>query len=235
MGSLAAHRGDRAEATGLFHPFSHSVPLPTITYSILLNHAHTLCVSLDANLSLSLPLSSLSYIYFFVLSPASFLFIFFQRRLKPSSLSFFSSTLFPVSHTAFPHPLFSPLIFHFLCPVLPMWVHWIVMWGAAVLLTKHKAFHIHPAPGIPGYAECVCMCLRACVCARACMWEKQWEWNKRKKPQPSRMLYNSLMLSCTKPNWNPRCPGPERAPIATRIYGNTTSFIKVFSLPSARL
>ena len=168
MGSLAAHRGDRAEATGLFHPFSHSVPLPTITYSILLNHAHTLCVSLDANLSLSPPFFFVLYLFLCPLSCIYPLFFFFPTPIETLlSFFFFSWTLFPVSHTAFPlltpHPFFSPLIFHFLCPVLPMWVHWIVMWGAAVLLTKHKAFHIHPAPGIPGYAECVRMCLSVCV------------------------------------------------------------------------
>lgn len=40
MGSLAAHRGDRAEATGLFHPFSHSALFPLISraHSLMLSH-----------------------------------------------------------------------------------------------------------------------------------------------------------------------------------------------------
>lgn len=45
---------------------------------------------------------------------------------------------------------FAPLILHFLCHAVPMWVQWIAKRGAAVLLTKHKAFYIHSAPGIPG-------------------------------------------------------------------------------------
>lgn len=101
--------------------------------------------------------------------------LFFHQLLTLFSRVFFSS----LSSTLFsnlPHSLlivsyptsFSLLIFHFLCPVLPMWVHWTVMWGAAVLLTKHKAFHIHPAPGIPGYCS---VCVRACghACVRVCV------------------------------------------------------------------
>ena len=136
MGSLAAHRGDRAEATGLFHPFSHSVPLPTITYSILLNHAHTLCVSLDANLSLSPPfffvlylfLCPLSCIYplFFFLSDADWnppLVLFFLLDFIPSlphSLSssytppfFFFSSHLPLSLPC--PPYVSPLNSHVRC------------------------------------------------------------------------------------------------------------------------
>lgn len=40
MGSLAAHRGDRPEASGLFHPFSHSAPSSSLTpsHTLMLTH-----------------------------------------------------------------------------------------------------------------------------------------------------------------------------------------------------
>lgn len=175
---------------------------------------------------ISISLSSLLHpFYFFFPTPVeTLLSVFFLLDFIPSlphSLSppsFFSSHL-PLSLPC--PPYVSPLNSHVRC-------------CCAVDKTQSLS---HPSCTWDPWLCWVCVHVLACmcVCARACMWEKQWEWNKRKKPQPSRMLYNSLMLSCTKPNWNPRCPGPERAPIATRIYGNTTSFIKVFSLPSARL
>lgn len=64
VGSLAAHRGDRAEATGLFHPFSHSAP---ITYSVLRPSAHAFRLLFAA--SFCCFLSSSFNIYCFVFFP----------------------------------------------------------------------------------------------------------------------------------------------------------------------
>lgn len=89
----------------------------------------------------------------------SFFFFFWFSPTWPAYLSLLSC--FPL------------LIFHFLCPVFSAWAHWIVMWGAAALLTKHKAFHIHPAPGIFGY----------CSVVGVSMWERQWEADKQGKKQ----------------------------------------------------
>lgn len=112
VGSLAAHRGDRAEATGLFHPFSHSAPsLPSLTPSCFLMLTHFVSHSTPTSLSpfllcpISLSLAPLC------LSP---LYPFFFPQLNQLMFFFPSSTFFfpPISfflHLTFPY---------FLCPVL---------------------------------------------------------------------------------------------------------------------
>lgn len=149
-----------------FPPFLSLCPPPS-HHSILLPNAHSLCVSLGADLNL--PLSSPSFHIFF-LSP-SFLRFHPPFKLTSFSLGFLSSPFSPLSHTSSLSYSSQTLFFffpplHFLCPFFPVWVHWIVMWGAAVLLTKHKGFHIHPAPGILGHCP-VCACMRrVTVCVR---------------------------------------------------------------------
>lgn len=81
-------------------------------------------------------------------------------------------------YCSLPHDL--PILFYsilflflstFFAPSFPVWVHRIGMWGAAALLTKHKAFHIHPAPGILG----------CCSVVSASMWERRWEGAEEEK------------------------------------------------------
>lgn len=125
MGSLAAHRGDWPEASGLFHPFSHSAPSSSLTpsCSLMLTHfmSHSypswsvppfLCVSLCNR---PLPPSRVPGFFFLCFNPA-------------------------VSHTSFSsHPCcFSLFIFL----LLPSPCQRTVMWGA-LLFTKHSAFHIY--------------------------------------------------------------------------------------------
>lgn len=152
-----------------FPPFLSLCPPPSHRVPCSL----ALCLTRCQPLSLPPPLSYASFLgpslpLFFhrlnLLFPSPFL-------CRPFLLSLFSQH--PHGPLSYPTPFSLPLIFHFLCPVLPLRVHWIVMWGAAELLTKHKAFHIHPAPGIPGYRS---VCESVC----ACMWKTQWEKDEKK-------------------------------------------------------
>lgn len=132
---------------------------------------------------LKLPLSSSGHISsrappcFFPTCVPSFLhsdlLVYFSPTLSSSSFPFFF--WFSPTWPAYLSLLrcFPLLIFHFLCPIFPAWAHWIVMWGAVALLTKHKALHIHPAPGIFGY----------CSVVGVSMWERQWEADKQGKKQ----------------------------------------------------
>ena len=158
MGSLAAHRGDRAEATGLFHPFSHSAPPP----SHHLPHPareYSLTLSRSMPTSPSLPFSSLSYIYFF--SPFTCLFFLLRFILKYSS----QPPYLPIPHLFFSFhlPLSLP------CPpyVFPLDGH--VRCCCAVDKTQSLS---HPSSTWDPW-------LLLCVCV--CMWERQWERDKKTK------------------------------------------------------
>lgn len=173
MGSLAAHRGDRAEATGLFHPLAHCVPLPPITYSILLPNAHLLCVSLDANLSL--PFSSLSYLSFF--GPASScLHSLFLLVVKPTQVIFSESLHFILPSPTQPSSYTPPIVSSHLplslpCPpyVSPLDSH--VRCCCAVDKTQSLS---HPSCTLdPWLRFCVCMHVRKTVGER-----------QKEKPQP---------------------------------------------------
>lgn len=175
VGSLAAHRGDRAEATGLFHPFSHSAPsLPSLTPSCFLMLTHFVSHSTPTSLSpfllcpISLSLAPLClsplYPFFFPQLNQLMFFSFLLHFFSPQSLSSCTS----LSPTFFaPFSLYaSPADSHVMC-------------CCAVDKTQSLS---HPSCTWDPW-------LLVCVCA--CMWERQWE--RKEKPQPSRML-NSFML-----------------------------------------
>lgn len=186
MGSLAAHRGDRAEATGLFHPFSHSAPPspPSFTPSCSLMLTHFVSHSMPA--SLAPPSRYFLVSLFSRLPPQSTVFASIEKKLPhvifswPVSSPYSSSCtgflltafffhpavfLFSSSAPSAPPPCVSPLNSHVRC-------------GAAVF-TKHEVLHVHPAPGFSGV-------LFVCVCA----WEKGGEGeNKKKEGQQPRECF----------------------------------------------
>lgn len=137
-----------------FPPFLSLCPPPS-DLSIYLPNAKSLSVSFVANLFLSVFfLCSKTHpnclLYF-----SAFVHLIFLHLNPP-----FTSTCSLIFATLFFYKTFTSIItvyYYYFCSLFPVWVQQIAMWGA-VLLTKHKVFHIQPAPGILGYRS-----LYACV------------------------------------------------------------------------
>ena len=173
-----------------FPPFLSLCPLPpvTLSHSLMLTH-FVLHLLQTSSCHFLLHSTSLSWVFLHCFPTyicwVNEHFELFIPPFKPAEI-LFTPNFPPLSHiTLLSNSITSPFSSH-----LPhsakssQWsgVHRIVMWGAAVLLTKHKAFHIQPAPGILGcYSLCVCVCVRVCVCVCVLENDSGRETNRQRK------------------------------------------------------